>query len=93
MGDDTKLSPARCWLTYAGLILLGGAAAGFLATYGVQRLTTGSFARGEGFVIGWLTFPLVLYGLPLALLALLVGGFVDSRRYSRWKKSQSQSAG
>ena len=87
MSEASPPKPARCWVTLAGLVLLGISAAGFVATHLVQRLVTGSFDRAQGFVIGWITFPLVIYGLPLALLTLLIGGVVDSRRYARWKKS------
>lgn len=87
MSEASPPKPARCWVTLAGLVLLVIAAAGFIVTHVVQRLMTGSFDHGDGFVIGWLTLPLVLYGLPLSLLTLLIGGVVDSRRYARWKQS------
>ncbi len=78
--------PRRCMVTRTGAVLLAGAAVAFLVTMICQRVSTGSFSRGAGFVAPLPIKMVVLYGTPASLVVLLIGAVVDSARYSAWKR-------
>jgi hypothetical protein len=88
MRDQREKPPAKCVLTWIGLAAIASAAACFVITIDVQLVKTGSFDRGEGFVMGPYLGSPMLYSLAASLPILVVGGIVDSLRYGRWVKSR-----
>ena len=82
----TDAKPRKCVVTKLGLLILAVVAIAFVCTMVWQRVETGSFSRGAGFVAPLPIKLTVLYGTPAALLLLLVGSIYDSARYSAWKR-------
>jgi hypothetical protein len=80
--------PRKCVVTKLGLLVLAAAAAALVTTFVWQRVETGSFERGNGYVAPWWIKDVILYGTPIALVVLLAGAVYDSARYSAWKKRQ-----
>jgi hypothetical protein len=82
--------PARCAITRIGLALLGLSVLCLAVILIAQYFKTGSFARGNGFVLGPHLGVPMLVALGVALLALAVGGVVDSARYGRRSRAPLQ---
>ncbi len=80
--------PGRSALTYLGLVVLLFAALCYAAILMAQLISTGSPARGSGFVAGRYFGPPMLYGAAAGLVLLLVGGVIDSVRYDRCRKAR-----
>lgn len=86
----TNQKPQKTWLTKLGLICMLVVAICLGTLLVIQKIKTGSFDRGNGFVagpsLGWTS-----YVLPAGLVLLLIGGFIDAYRYSNWKKAEASS--
>jgi len=56
-----------------------------------QRVQTGSFARGSGFVAPSYFATMMIVGAPVSLVLLGIGGFIDAIRLSKAKKENAQT--
>lgn len=78
--------PPKCIVTKLGLAALLLAALSMAGIFIWQRIATGSFARGDGFVAPYFATVMlssVVVGLALAML----GSVYDAIRFDKWKKS------
>jgi len=89
MTQSTSGKPARCLVTKLGILLFAVAAFCFATIESVQFIKTGSFERGNGFVLGGVLATPMLLSLCASLALLAAGGIVDSIRYGKWKRSQT----
>ncbi len=81
----TSSKPTKCIITKLGLAALLLGALCIAGIFAWQKLETGSFARGDGFVAPHLGM-IMLGSAGVGLVLAMIGSVVDSIHYGRWKK-------
>ena len=93
MGAHVDTKPGRCLVTRIGLLALAVAALAFAAIMVWQRVATGSFERGNGFLAPLVLKDVMLYGTPISLVVLVAGSLYDAARFSAWKRRMKAAGG